>query len=126
MKTLVFCTAFAYAQDSWWYRYRRWVEALYSSGLHFHQLLLVYDGSAVLPDWPDLTLLREREGATAENTACDDPLILYHFEQRLGRAEPDNFEGGTGRFHLVRNMLGLAALTRSFTSNPTLTSFRLE
>jgi len=88
MKTLVFCTSFAAAQDEWRRRYRRWVDAARRSPLRLDQLLIVDDGSPVLPDWPDLTVL---EAADIEAGGAGP--VCYHFPTNLGRKAISNYPG---------------------------------
>ncbi len=96
-KTVVFCTTFVprtgISYYTWNVRYRIWVEAVKRSGLHFDQLLLVDDGSELLPDWPDLTILRE-----GDDLRCDAPIVLYHFNERLGRRAVSDFPGWVRSF----------------------------
>lgn len=87
-RTLVFCTSYAASDEVWELRYRRWVRAVRCNGLHVDQLLIVDDGSPVLPDWPDLTLVREGEPEPAEAA-----LLLFHFRERLGRQGPTEYPG---------------------------------
>jgi hypothetical protein len=93
MKTLVFCTAFAGSHESWELRYRRWLDAVRSSGLRFDQILLVDDGSDVLPAWPDLTIVNSNDVGSAEELVCPDPCVLYHFDDNLGRNGVYDFPG---------------------------------
>ena len=79
MRTLVFCTAYAANQDIWQKRYRRWVDAIRAGRLAWDCILLVDDGSPVLPDWDDLS--------------PDGALVLHHFENRLGRHALLDFPG---------------------------------
>jgi hypothetical protein len=93
MKTLIFCTSFARARDTWNARYRRWVDAIRASALHVNQILIVDDGSPVLPNWPDVTVVHEGGTQQPEQLACSDPLVLYHFVDNLGRKEIYDFPG---------------------------------
>ena len=91
MKTLVFCTVAAVGDDPldayWRIRAGRWVDAIQSSRLRADQVLLVDDGSEVLPQWSD-TEIRRR--LNAEQSAA--PVVMYHFDNRLGR-QSDWFPG---------------------------------
>ena len=93
MRTLVFCTAFAGSHEIWELRYRRWLDAVRSSGLRFDQILLVDDGSDVLPAWPDLTIVDSNDVGAAEELVCSDPCVLYHFHDNLGRNGVWDFPG---------------------------------
>jgi FkbM family methyltransferase len=61
--------------------------------LAFDQILLVDDGSTELPDWPDTTIAREADGLTSSAK-----IVLYHFENRLGRLSVTNFPGWVRSF----------------------------
>jgi predicted O-methyltransferase YrrM len=87
-KTLVFCTCFAPDPTVWRLRYRRWVEALLESNLHFDQLLIIDDGSPQLPNWSDTQLVEQNT-----NYSIDKRILLYHFSVRLGRPSSMNFPG---------------------------------
>jgi hypothetical protein len=86
--TLVFGTSFAPEPQTWSFRHRRWLDAIKSSGLAYTQILLVDDGSPSLPDWVDTTVLHE--GAPIPR---DQPIILYHFADRLGRPSRYDYPG---------------------------------
>jgi len=58
------------------------------SGLHFDQVLLVDDGSPLLPDWPDTQVVTDRLEYVIEKK-----ILLYHFSERLGRPAATNFPG---------------------------------
>jgi hypothetical protein len=96
-KTLVFCTAYTHAAAgafyTWQQRYRTWVDAIRSTSLTYDQVLLIDDGSATLPDWPDLQILRGGDDLTT-----DAPLVLYHFAHHLGRRAISDFPGWVRSF----------------------------
>ena len=87
-RTLVFCTAFSRSARTWERRYRRWLDAIRGSGLAKDQILMVDDGSPVLPNWHDLTIVHEQNCL-----GSDDEAILYHFGSHLGRRAVFDFEG---------------------------------
>ena len=87
-RTLVFCTAHVDDVTVWDGRYRRWFDALTSSGLHCTTALMVDDGSGSLPEWPDVTIVRE-----GESLVSDAARVLFHFEHNLGRASVFDFPG---------------------------------
>lgn len=87
-KTLVFCTAHVDDETVWDGRYRRWFDAITASGLRHHTALMVDDGSPALPDWPDVTVLRE-----GENLATAAPRVVFHFAENLGRRGLFDFPG---------------------------------
>lgn len=87
-RTLVFCTAYADDMTVWVQRYRRWIGAVSSNGLIWDQLLIIDDGSPVLPRWDDVTIVTEGEPVPA-----DARIVLYHFRHRLGRAGIRDYPG---------------------------------
>ena len=91
MRTLVFCTSFARTNDEWNGRYARWVWAIQASQLHFDQILIVDDGSPILPDWADIEI--RADDSNVELTQELRKLILYHFRTHLGRKSVFDFPG---------------------------------
>jgi len=87
-KTLIFCTSFAKTREEWDGRYRRWLRAVRSSLLEYDSILIVDDGSPVLPDWQDAEL---RTNESAEPASAQ--LLIYHFREHLGRKAVFNFPG---------------------------------
>lgn len=53
IRSLIFCTAHARSHLLWTVRYRRWLDAVLGAQLGADQILLVDDGSPVLPGWVD-------------------------------------------------------------------------
>lgn len=109
-KTLVFCTAYSNGEQTssyTWKRYRLWIEAIQRSLLKFDQILLVDDGSATLPDWPDTAIVREADGL-----ACGSRIVLYHFEERLGRRSATDFPGWVRSFFLPAAWAAANGFTR--------------
>ncbi len=100
LRTVVFCTAFVYRDTdpyySWSVRYRIWLEAVRRSKLKFDQLVLVDDGSATLPDWQDIRILQE-----GDDLSCEEPAVLYHFRNRLGRNAISDFPGWVRSFFFM-------------------------
>ncbi|MCX7382817.1 MAG: hypothetical protein NT133_15690 [Alphaproteobacteria bacterium] len=97
MRTLVFCTAYAANQDIWERRYRRWLDAILASDLAADQILLVDDGSPVLPDWDDATIV-DQAGPH------EGHVVLHHFADRLGRRSLLDFPGWYRSFcHAARH-----------------------
>ena len=87
-KTLVFCTSFATTEDQWNGRYRRWLQAIQNSQLIYDSILIVDDGSPVLPVWPNMEI------RTDVSTKCSSAeLLIYHFREHLGRKAVFNFPG---------------------------------
>ena len=105
LKTLVFCTAYApdspkimargdsVSYYSWNIRYRIWIESIRCSPLIFDQILVVDDGSKHLPEWSDVRILGENDDLRTE-----DPIVLYHFAQNLGRQGVSIFPGWVRSF----------------------------
>ena len=92
-KTLVFCTAFARNQADWNDRYGVWLDAIKRSGLPQDQILIVDDGSPCLPGWPDLTVVSADACPSAGETPVPGGVLLYHFEDNLGRNTVLDFPG---------------------------------
>ncbi len=96
-KTLLFCTAFARrgggGWQSWDRRFRPWLDAMLASRLHYDQILIVDDGSDHLPDWPDVTIVRD-----TDTVMPDAPVLLYHFTRNLGRRSVSDFPGWVRSF----------------------------
>ncbi len=90
-KTLLFCTSFASSRQHWSGRYHRWLEAIRSSELKYHSILIADDGSRILPDWPDAEIQTEASGEDALKTI--PPLLIYHFRTHLGRNSVFDFPG---------------------------------
>lgn len=86
--TLVFCTCFAADLSVWETRYRRWIDAIRSSRLIYKQILIVDDGSPCRPDWPDVVFVAE-----GEQLPYDAEIIVYRFNERLGRHSVRNYPG---------------------------------
>ena len=87
-RTLVFCTAYAENPRTWDQRYRTWLRAVRSSGLRYDQLLIIDDGSAILPRWPDITVVSE-----SEKPQHHAAIVLFHFGIRLGRGGLRDYPG---------------------------------
>ena len=91
LRTLIFCTAFAHTREIWNGRYARWLRAIRASKLDFDSILMVDDGSPVLPDWPDLEIWTDAVPKSAMTAAPE--FLLYHFRERLGREAVFDFPG---------------------------------
>lgn len=117
-KTLIFCTAYVPSGKAgthvpspdtgtmylpsetgidpfytWDRRYRIWLHAIATSSLHYDQILVVDDGSAELPDWPDAQIVCE-----GSDYRTDAGIVLYHFEKNLGRYSASDFPGWVRSF----------------------------
>ena len=92
VKTLIFCTSYSRHRtgfvEAWDERYRRWLMAIQNSTLEYDQILIVDDGSPVLPDWPDL---RVTTSLSAVQPA--GPVVFYHFQDNLGRHGTMDYPG---------------------------------
>ncbi len=80
MATLVFCTAYSESLRTWDYRWKRWITAVSRSGLHYDQILIVDDGSPILPEWHDTAIIQE-----GNEIPTNQPICLYHFATRKGQ-----------------------------------------
>lgn len=90
LKTLIFCTSFAASPEDWNNRYRRWLDAISGSELGYDAILLVDDGSQSLPDWPEVLVQTD---AGEVGAAPDKSILIYHFQEHLGRNHVFDFPG---------------------------------
>ena len=88
MRTLIFCTAYAWDYGEWSARYRKWIDAVRLSGLKNSLILLIDDASPSLPRWEDVTIVNE-----GEEIPLNQPIVIYHFKTRLGRPSMFDFPG---------------------------------
>lgn len=88
-KTLIFCTSFASTDEDWDYRYKKWIDFIDICPLERSQVLLIDDGSPVLPKWNGLSIYHEPN--LPHNS--EDKLALFHFNDRLGRDSLLNYPG---------------------------------
>ena len=93
MRTLIHCTAYAQSRLIWERRYRRWVDAIHANALGQQQILLVDDGSPVLPGWPDTDIVTLRSPDDAAAIRSTAPILLLRYADRLGRAAVYDFPG---------------------------------
>jgi SAM-dependent methyltransferase len=80
MRTLIFCTSYAASIAVWEERWGRWLQAILKSGLAAEKILIVDDGSPVLPDWQRVAIV---DAASGEASA--QSVEIRHFENRLGQ-----------------------------------------
>jgi hypothetical protein len=92
-RTLVFCTAYSDGPTIWDNRYRRWLDAVQASALGADQLLIVDDGSATLPGWPDTRIISIDHLGDAYSAPAPGGVLLAHFRTRRGRVDVLNFPG---------------------------------
>src|SRR5450631_3652660 len=78
---------------TWDQRYRAWLDGIRSSELEYDQVLIIDDGSAALPDWPDTVIVRDTDPDGSEA-----PIVLYHFTEHLGRRSVSDFPGWVRSF----------------------------
>jgi hypothetical protein len=90
MKTLVFCTSFAQSDDVWNYRYGKWLAHVSRSPLRADQILLVDDGSPVLPAFPSAVAL---PGAELPEDCPESRIVLVRFAPQLGRPSVFDYPG---------------------------------
>ncbi len=92
-KTLVYCTGFSTSKNIWQRRYRAWLDRLQHSPLKPDQILIVDDGSPVLPAWADLTIIDGQDDADPSTITCNAGALLYHFPTQAGRHDIYDFPG---------------------------------
>ena len=79
MKTLLFCASYANSKESWNHRWWRWLDHHSTIGLEYDQILIVDDGSPVLPDWPDYLTITD-----FPETVPESEVVIYHYNNNLG------------------------------------------
>lgn len=85
MKTLVYCTAWSTSHDRWDNYFGRWINALENSKLEFDQILLVDDGSTVLPSWNGVEIINEGQ---LPPSMPESRGVIYHHLDNLGHRPP--------------------------------------
>jgi hypothetical protein len=86
MKTLMYSTSFSRSLETWDNAFGRWINYLESSDLEYDQILLVDDGSPVLPaHWEGVEIIREGQLPKQQPESLG---VLYHFEKNLGHRPP--------------------------------------
>ncbi len=93
MRTLIYCTAYAQTHLLWQRRYRRWVDAVQAGQLGQSQIVLVDDGSPVLPGWPDTDVVTVRSVDEVDAVRSAAPVVLLRYGDRLGRSDIYDFPG---------------------------------
>jgi len=93
VRTHVYCTAYAGTALAWTARYRRWLDAVLATGLNPDQILLVDDGSPCLPGWADTAVFSGTVAGEAFTTGPRGKILLFHFQERLGRRDMLDFPG---------------------------------
>jgi hypothetical protein len=81
MKTLLFCTAYSTNQDRWSELFGRWINTSENSKIDYDQLLLIDDGSPVLPNWDGVDVIYENQ---LPDDCPDSQGVIYHFNNNLG------------------------------------------
>jgi len=82
MKTLLFCTTYAVSSPQWDARFRKWWEFFTASKLERAQILMIDDGSPVLPAWRGVKVLSD-----LTDRQPPEKTVLYHFADNLGRSD---------------------------------------
>ena len=67
------------------------MKALQASELEVHTILMIDDGSSTIPDWPGLAVWTDAEPLPPLDEA--PKVVLYHFQERLGRRTVADFPG---------------------------------
>jgi hypothetical protein len=88
MKTLLFCASFSNSKESWNHRWRRWVDHHSTVGLEYDQILIVDDGSPVLPDWSDYSIITD-----FSDTLPESKVLIYQYKDNLGSPEVFDYPG---------------------------------
>ena len=94
MKTLLFCTTYCATHESWNNRVLKWINGAKKSGVHFDQILIVDDGSPVLPTSFDHAFIQN------DTTVCpESEVVLLQFTPNLGRKAGLDHAGWDRSFH---------------------------
>lgn len=80
MRTLLFCTSYAETVANWDERWGRWLKSNLNSGIKADQILIVDDGSPIVPTWPDIPVV-----AAEQPHDLDARVLIHHFADRRGR-----------------------------------------
>ena len=92
-RALIFCTAYARTPGEWETRYALWRRAVERIGLRDATVLMVDDGSGILPAGPELSVHTVESLEDASRLHLPPGLHVAHFRDRLGRAEIYDFPG---------------------------------
>ena len=87
-KILLFGTSFSKTHKDWEMRYKKWYDYYTQSSIKYSNLLIIDDGSPILPQWNDLTIIN----APFANE-LDTKHNLIHFSNNLGRPSHLNYPG---------------------------------
>ena len=87
-RTLLFCTSFSPDRQIWDTRYGTWLLSLMRSSLQYDQILMIDDGSPVLPSWQNVDVV-----ADAPDARANSKVAIYRFNNNLGRYENGVFPG---------------------------------
>ena len=90
MKTLLFCTAWSTSDVVWQHRYGKWLNHVLHGGVHFDQVLMVDDGSSVLPKSFEMAHF-DPENLPASQPASS--VVFGTFSKHLGRLGGANYPG---------------------------------
>lgn len=85
MKTLLYTTSFAKNLDTWENLFGRWINWNESSNLLYDQILMVDDGSPVLPSWDGVEIIQENN---LPHTLTESRAVIYHYKENLGHSPP--------------------------------------
>ena len=97
--TLVFCTSYVADATAWSLRYRRWLQHHRTLPWRDAQFCLIDDASPYWPPATEATSLRIGQPLPAP----PPPVLMLHFDQRLGRTGVTHYPGWWRSFlHSVR------------------------
>jgi hypothetical protein len=85
MKTLLFCTSYSNDMDRWNGLFGRWINAVENTNLEIDQILLIDDGSSILPNWEGVEIVNEGE---LPDQVPESRGVIYHFNKNLGHNPP--------------------------------------
>jgi SAM-dependent methyltransferase len=88
-RTLLFCTSYAESIPTWNERWGRWLKAVTGSGVIVDKILMVDDGSPVLPSWSGVNIV------PPDSSRQSDAFVeIHHFPDRRGqRVNGEPFPG---------------------------------
>jgi hypothetical protein len=87
-KTLLFTTSYCTSNLEWEERIHKWYNYYINSQLFFNKLLIIDDGSPVVPDWSNCRVVTEKFNEEPQDTS-----FIFKFSNNLGRPAHLDYPG---------------------------------